>query len=119
MLDAKQLGKPAVRSVLLESIDQSMASNPLTFLLDHLLANCCINKQKKKAFGQKQLFRGKMGLEDPEGKFGKSLVPEMLKFLNPCGRMVRYQAVWWKSPLLEPVMREIREEVRGLVDHPC
>ena len=103
----------------MESIDESVTNNPLTFLLDNLLGNCCINKHKKKAFGQKQLFRGKMGLEDPEGMFGKSFVPEMLKFLNPCGTMVRYQAVWWRSPLLEPVVRGIREEVRRLVDHPC
>ena len=119
ILDAKHIGKKKVRSVLIQNLNESLPDNKLVFLLDALLKNCCVNKEKKKAFGQLQLFKGKMGLKDPMGQFGRSFLPEMLKFLNPCGVMVRYQVLWWKSPLLASIVEPIKDDLKVVEEHHC
>ena len=105
--------------MLIQNLNESLPDNKLVFLLDALLKNCCVNKEKKKAFGQLQLFKGKMGLSDPSGQFGCSFLPEMLKFLNPCGVMVRYQLLWWKSPLLTSIVKPIKDDLRAVEDYHC
>ena len=119
ILDAKHIGKKKVRSVLIKNLNESLPDNKLVFLLDALLKNCCVNKEKKKAFGQLQLFKGKMGLKDPMSQFGRSFLPEMLKFLNPCGVMVRYQVLWWKSPLLASIVEPIKVGLKVVEEHQC
>ena len=119
ILDAKHIGKKKVRSVLIQNLNESLPDNKLVFLLDALLKNCCMNKEKKKAFGQLQLFKGKMGLKDPMGQFGRSFLPEMLKFLNPCGVMVRYQVLWWRSPLLASIVEPIKDGLKVVEEHQC
>ena len=105
--------------MLIKNLNESLPDNKLVFLLDALLKNCCVNKERKKAFGQLQLFKGKMGLNDPSGQFGHSFLPEMLKFLNPCGVMVRYQVLWWKSPLLTSIVQPIKDDLRAVEDYQC
>ena len=105
--------------MLIQNLNESVPDNKLVFLLDALLKNCCVNKEKKKAFGQLQLFKGKMGLSDPSGAFGHSFLPEMLKFLNPCGVMVRYQLLWWNSPLLTSIVEPIKDDLNAVEEYQC
>ena len=113
------MGKPKVRAVLIKSINLSVPGNSLVFLLDRLLSECCINKEKKKNFGMQRLFRGKMGMKDPEGRFGLEFLPDMVRLLAPCGTLVQYQLLWWRSPLLASVTRTMEETVREAGEHRC
>ena len=120
ILDAKHIAKPRVRSILIKNTKTGLnGTNPLRHLLDTLLENCCINKEKKKKFGMRQLFPNKMGLADPEGRLGRQFVPEMLRFLEPCGTLVQYQVLWWRSPLLKDVLKPIMGEINGTIKHQC
>ena len=89
-----------VSKFTLGNLNTNITNNPLLKILNSLLDSYRAGKQVF-WFGEMKLHTDTFNLsKSAQNTFGEYFEPEMLKYFNVCGEIVKTQRRWWRSGLL-------------------
>ena len=95
-----------VSKFMLGNLNTNITNNPLLKILNSLLDSYRAGKQVF-WFGEMNLHSNTFNLSrSAQNTFGKYFEPEMFRYFNKCGEILKNQRRWWRSGLLSTEQKQ-------------